>query len=341
MESWEKFMKICLVTRFFNLRNGGIGRFSMELLEALKKKGVEVVPISTSRKGTSGHVVYSFVDLALKLPRNCDVYHCLTPMEAIYVPKNVSVVTFHDFIPWKHVNEIDTHYVRGSTRLFQGLMSKSIFALSAKIAARCSLIVCNSEQTKKEVIEYLNVDESKVSVIRFGIDRSLKPAVHEHKKYRIGILCFLDQRKRIDLLIKSFQNADIDAELVIGGTGADYPRLKRLAGDDARIQFAGFVPDEKLNDYYNSLDLFVFPSKIEGYGLPIVEALACKKPVVVLRDAIIPNDVKANCTVVDNLTDFFKNPKPTANIEAAYNFSRLHDWDKCVEDYIACYKRLS
>jgi hypothetical protein len=75
----------------------------MEMLEALKKRSLDVGTVSTRREGTSGHVVYSLFELAWKLPRRCDVYHCLTPMEAIYAPKNISVVTFHDFIPWKHV----------------------------------------------------------------------------------------------------------------------------------------------------------------------------------------------------------------------------------------------
>lgn len=334
-------MKICLVGRFFDLRNGGIGRFSMEMLEALNKRSLDVVPVSTTREGTSGHVIYSLFELAWKLPRRLDVYHCLTPMEAIYAPKKISVVTFHDFIPWKHVDNTDTHYVRGSMRSVKGLMSKSVFAFSARVAARCSLIICNSEQTRLEVIEYLNVPESKVSVIRFGIDRNLKPSLVKHDKYRIGTLSNLDQRKRVDLLIKAFLEVNVDGELVIGGSGNDYHRLKSLSRDDKRIKFVGFVPQEKQTDFYNSLDFFVFPSKIEGYGLPIVEAMACKKPVIVLSDAIIPEDVKSNCTVVDNLTDFLKNPQLIKDIETAYLFAKQHDWDRCAEDYITLYKRLA
>jgi glycosyltransferase involved in cell wall biosynthesis len=333
-------MKICLVGRFFDLRNGGIGRFSMEMLEALRRRNHEVVSVSTRREGTSGHVIYSLFDLAWKLPRGCDIYHCLTPMEAIYAPKKISIVTFHDFIPWKHVNDTDTHYVRGSMRSLKGLMSKSVFALSSKIAVKCSLIVCNSEQTKREVIEYLNVDKSKVTVVRFGIDQNLKPSGKKDNIFRIGTLSYLDQRKRIDLLIKAFLEADVVGELVIGGTGTDFARLENAAKGDKRIKFLGFVPEEKQADFYNSLDIFVFPTKIEGYGLPIVEALACNKPVIVLNDAILPEDVKTHCTIAENLVDFLKNPQPTKDIEAGYTFAKMHDWDKCVDEYINLYQRL-
>jgi glycosyltransferase involved in cell wall biosynthesis len=333
-------MKIGLIARFFDLRNGGIGRFSMEMLNALNKRGYDVVPVSTNREGTSGHVIYSLMDLAFMLPRGCDIYHCLTPMEAIYSPKNISVVTFHDFIPWKHVNDVETHYVGGSMRKLKGWMSKSVFAFSTKIAAGCSLVACNSEQTRKEVIEFLHLDESKVSVVRFGISRNLKPGTKKDSKYRIGTLSYLDQRKRIGLLIKAFLEADVDGELVIGGTGVAYPRLKEMAKGDQRIKFLGFIPEEQQTDFYNSLDLFVFPSKIEGYGLPIVEAFACGKPVVILRDAIIPDEIKSRCTVVDDLADFLKIPKPNQRVEANYAFAKLHNWDTCVDEYINLYRRL-
>jgi glycosyltransferase involved in cell wall biosynthesis len=334
-------MKICLVGRFFDLRNGGIGRFSTEMLNGLKGRGYEIIPVSTKRHGTAGHVVYSFFDLALRLPRGCDVYHCLTPMEAIYAPKKRSVVTFHDFIPWLNVNNTDTHYVQGSMRLAKSLLSKEIFKTAAKIAGRCSLIACNSTQTRKEVIELLGVSESRVSVVRFGISPGLEPQEKKDGIFRMGTLSYLDPRKRIDLLIQAFLAANMDGELVIGGTGTDEARLKKLANEDKRIKFAGFVPEERQAEFYNSLDLFVFPSKIEGYGLPIVEAMACKKPVVVLRDSIMPEEVKVNCTVVESLTEFLKDPRPLEKIEAGYAFARLHDWNTCIDEYLKLYERLA
>jgi glycosyltransferase involved in cell wall biosynthesis len=334
-------MKICLVARYFDLRNGGIGRFSMEILEALKRTSYEVVPVSTHREGTSGHVIYSLVDLAFRLPKGCDVYHGLTPMEAVYAPKKITVTTFHDFIPWKHVDETDTHYVRGSMRSLKGFLSKSVFSLSARIAARSAVIACNSEQTKREIIEYLNVNESKISVVRFGISRNLQPGHKSDGRYRIGTLSYLDQRKRIDRLIKAFLEADVDGELVIGGIGEAEAQLKKLAQNDPRIKFPGFIPEEKQADFYNSLDLFVFPSKIEGYGFPIIEAFACGKPVVVLLDSIIPEEIKSRCTVVDNLADVLKNPPPEWHIEENLAFARLHDWDNCAAEYLRLYQKLS
>jgi glycosyltransferase involved in cell wall biosynthesis len=333
-------MRICLVTRFFDLRNGGIGRFSTEMLAGLKKRGYDIVPVSTNRKSSIGRVIYSTVDLAFKLPRNCDVYHCLTPLEAIYVRKKSGVVTYHDLIPWAHLKDVETHYAQGWTKAMRRLGSKYFFKTAAKIASRCRVITCNSEYTKKELVEHLGVNESKVSIVRFGVSQNLQPEPKKDNIFRIGTLSYLDPRKRIDLLIQAFLAADVDGELVIGGVGKDYHRLKRLARHDRRIKFPGFIPEEKLPEFYNSLDFFVFPTKIEGYGLPIVEAFACKKPVILLSDVIATNEIKSRCTLADNLADFLRNPKIDRDIEANYLFARTHNWDACVQEYLNLYQQV-
>jgi glycosyltransferase involved in cell wall biosynthesis len=333
----DKSMKICLVTRFFDLRNGGIGRFSMEMLKGLQNRGYDIKQVSTNRQGYIGHVVYTAIELAYGMPKGCDIYHCLSPMEAIYTPKKLSVVTFHDFIPWLHVDPADVH---GRVRRLRKRLSRYYFQTTVKIASRGSQIACHSELTRRELIEHLGVDESKVSIIRYGINPNLEPVKKKDDVFRIGTLSYLDQRKRIDLLIRAFLDANVDGELVIGGSGVDHSRLKEMAGEDKRIKFLGFVPEDKMTDFYNSLDVFVFPTKVEGYGLPIIEALACRKPVVVLSDAYMPDEVKMHCTVVDNLKDFLKNPKPLQNIDAGYAFAKTHDWNNCVDQYLGLYRRI-
>jgi glycosyltransferase involved in cell wall biosynthesis len=331
-------MKVCLLTRFFSLRNGGIGRFSMEVRSRLHNKNITIVPMETHMGGMVGLFIYSAFEIPLRLPRDCNIYHCMTPLEAVHVPKNKSIVTFHDLIPWLHLNEIETHY---SSSSITGIASRNYFKFAAHRAAKCAAIVSNSEQTRREVIEYLGVPELKTSVIRFGIRPDLEPRSNKKNIFRVGTLSYLDKRKRIDLLIKAFLEANIDGELVIGGTGVDESRLKSLAGDDKRIKFLGFVADEKLVEFYNSLDYFIFPTKMEGYGLPIVEAFACKKPVVVLQDAVIPDEIKSKCIVVENLTEFLRGPVKSSNIESNYTFAKEHDWEKCVESYIKVYEKVA
>jgi glycosyltransferase involved in cell wall biosynthesis len=330
-------MKICLLTRYFSMQNAGIGRFSLELKKGLEKRGFSIYPVETKSKGMTGLFFHTSMGIAFKIPKNLNIYHSLTPLESIYIPKAKSVVTFHDLIPWLHSGETTSHY---SGDKISGLISKYYFKYASTKAAQCAAVVCNSEQTKMEVIEHLKVPESRVLVIRLGIDPGLVPLPRKDKIFRIGTLSYLDRRKRIDVLIKAFLDADVDGELVIGGAGSDELRLKQSAGNSSKIKFLGFIPDEKLNDFYSSLDYFVFPSKIEGYGLPIIEAFACKKPVVVLNDALIPEEIKSRCVVMENLADFFRNMKMPDNLENNYAFAKEHTWDNCVEQYIKIYQSL-
>jgi glycosyltransferase involved in cell wall biosynthesis len=333
---------ICLISRFFNLNNAGIGRFSMEIKNGLVKRGYPVTAIETKHRSDAGYFVYTAWELAYKIPKNQAVYHCLTPMEAIFAPKERTIVTFHDLIPLLHLDNLDTHYAQGRLKTIKKYLSNKWFGRAAKKAAKCAFVVCDSEQTKNEVIRYLGVDENKVIVIRLGIARGLEPVKKQDTIFRIGTLSYLDKRKRIDLLIDAFLKARIDGELIIGGSGPDKERLVVLAAGDKRINFSGFIPEEKMNDFYNSLDYFVFPSKSEGYGLPIVEAFACKKPVIVLNDGLIPNELKSRCRIVDNLLECLKKRscESIEMIEDNYRFANTHNWDTCIEKYLDIYRQV-
>ena len=151
------------------------------------------------------------------------------------------------------------------------------------------------------------------------------------------------KRKRIDLLIKSFLDADMeDSQLLIGGNGVEKENLQKLAGDDPRIKFMGFVADEEMNDFYNSLDVFVFPTAEEGYGMPIVEAMACAKPVVTLDDGIIPTNIKERTTITtkENLADTLKNREFNCDIKANIEFYKQHSIDSISDRLVKIYEKI-
>ena len=156
----------------------------------------------------------------------------------------------------------------------------------------------------------------------------------------------LDRRKRVDLLVTAFKKSKIDGELVLGGRGIDEQGLKDLAQGDPRIKFLGFIPDNELVDLFNSLDIFCFPTSIEGYGLPIVEAMACRKPVIVLRDAIMPLEVKGRCIIVDDLNIVFGNLTSLeslckgVDLEDNYKWAKSHNWDTTISEYLKLYKEV-
>ena len=80
-------------------------------------------------------------------------------------------------------------------------------------------------------------------------------------------------------LIGEFDNL----RYILGGSGEDRPRLERLIKGlniEDRVVMTGFIPDEEIPDYYNLCDIFIMPSKKEGFGIVFLEAMACGKPVI-------------------------------------------------------------
>jgi len=337
-------MRICLLSRFFDLRNAGIGRYSMELLRGLREQGLEVRTVSQDGgiplgEGRMKYLVYTAFEIRFKIPSS-DIYHACTPMETIHAPKPLTVF-FHDFIPMLYSREVETHYASGFLEKFRRWFD-NYFRMACSIAVKkADALITQSEHTKRELIREFGVEEDDVRVIRHGIRPDLKPRPKIDDTFRVGTLSYLDPRKRIDLLIKAFLEADVDGELVIAGTGIDYPRLKALARGNPKVKFLGFVPDEKLVDFYNSLDVFVFPTKVEGYGLPAVEAMACKKPVVTLSDSIIPSDVKDRTIVVEDITEWLRNPDFSGiNLNENYKFAKSHSWERCVKEHIKVFQKI-
>jgi glycosyltransferase involved in cell wall biosynthesis len=333
-------MKICLLSRFFDLKtNSGIGRVGIEVRDRLIKRGHTVTTLQVKSESHLDYLKYTAWDLR-HLPE-ADIYHSITPMESIWLNKNKSVSTILDLIPILHANKAGA---RMNLNPVNRLLGAGYFKFGVQQAVKCKHIVTISKETKADLVRLFDVPENKITVLYPGIREDLEPKESWHPRFTIGYLGQLDHRKRVHLLIKAFKAANINAELLIAGTGPDEQKLKELAGADNRIKFLGFVPDDKICDFYNSIDLFCFPTACEGFGLPIVEAMACEKPVLVLADAIIPMNIKDKCyfTHSDKFNEMLQNLKQSWDLnwvgtrapsKVAYNypFAKSCTWDRYVD----------
>lgn len=340
----EKFieMNICLLTRYFDLRNHGLGRVSMEVRDGLVRKGHKVSTISTDGNSLYSYFLYTSMGIPLRLlGKNFDVYHAITPMEGMWLPKDKSVVTFHDLFQITDRDKLGSGI--GYSK-WKNLVGTKYFEFVVNVAKRCRRVVAVSEKTKEDLVKFLGVPESKIRVIRSGIYPQLEPEPKSDNKFRIGYMGQLDRRKRVNILIDAFKKSKLD-ELVLAGGGVDEEPLRTLAGGDKRIKFVGIIT-EKHEDFYNSLDVFILPTWLEGYGLPIVEAMACKKPVIVLGDAKIPWEVKRRCIIVDKLDYVLGNKEylericKGVDIEDNYKWAKSHTWEKTVDEYIKVYEEV-
>lgn len=336
-------MKVCLLTRRPALDSGGIGRVSIELRDGLVRRGNSVRTVSANKLDLVSYFKYAFFDNWFRMPKGYDVYHAITPMETIWIPKDKGIATILDIIPIVHP---EMHGAGMAGNRVKYTIGRVCFTIGCKQAAKCRYVACISEYVKQEFIEHFAVDENKVRVIKLGIRSDLVPMGKRDKIFRLGYLGQLDRRKRVDLLVASFKGSRIEGELVLGGGGIDELGLRELARGDPRIKFLGFIPDDGLAEFYNSLDVFCFPTSIEGYGLPPVEAMACKKPVIVLEDAIIPWEVKKRCIIVEDLGEAFSNLSSLENLcksvdyEDNYKWAKLHNWDTTISEYIKLYKEV-
>jgi len=336
-------MNVCLLTRFFDFRGTGVSRIATEVKTELERMGHFVHPISTNGTNLYTYFWYTGVQIPCRLPRrNVDVYHALATLEAMWLPRHKSVATFLDLFTTTNPERAGSGMGYNKLKLAIG---RWYFDLGSKLAVRCRFLTCISDKTKQDMIQFLHIPESKIHTIHLGIPNDLEPQPRKHSRFIIGTLGQLDKRKRVDLLIRQFKASRIDADLVIAGQGMDYPLLKELADEDPRIRFLGLVPNEKLCEFYNSLDLFVFPTFLEGWGLPPVEAMACEKPVVIMDDAIMPHEVRSRCVSVENLTPMFDDygflSSAIASVDytANYQWAKSHTWQKCVEQYTQLYRQ--
>ncbi len=330
-------MKICLLARHIGLEGAGVGRVAEELYKRLVSRGHTVYKMEVKGDSLYEYFKFTALDTRLNLPRNYDVYHAISPMESILLPRDRSIVTFCDLFLLTHPDR--TGAGLGQSRIKRWI-GEQYWKFACHQAIKCRFITCISEQTKQHIKDYLGVG---AQVIRPGISPSLVPQKKSDAIFRVGYLGQLDRRKRVDLLVKAFKDSYIQGELVIAGKGIDRAMLEKLADGDSRIKFLGFVPDDKLPQFYNSLSMLVSTTWLEGLGLPLIEAFACRKPVVVLEDAVIPEEIKSRCVVTNNLTNFL-NVLPICRFEKVQEnqeFAESFNWGNFVTEHEKLYKEIS
>lgn len=163
---------------------------------------------------------------------------------------------------------------------------------------RARHVLADSEATKKDLIDIWQVPAGKITVLYSGVSAGFQPVTDPDKvaavraKYSLGQAPYIlsvgtiQPRKNYQMLIRAFEAvaARWPHNLVIaGGKGWLYDEVLAEAGRlglENRVQFAGFVDDADLPALYSAASLFVFPSLYEGFGLPLLEAMACGVPVI-------------------------------------------------------------
>jgi len=205
------------------------------------------------------------------------------------------------------------------------LYRKTLLPISSRLSDK---IITISEHAKKDIIRYLNAEEAKIEVIYCAPNKRYqlldKVICGEYLKNKFSIfgdfILFVgqirDPNKNIMAIINAFnkirQKVHKKYKLVLVGKidSSCRPILKVVEdlGLERDIVFTGYVDDEDLPYFYNAATIFLFPSLAEGFGIPVVEAMACGCPVLtslnsamseIAKDAAVL--VNPNC--VDDIAD--------------------------------------
>lgn len=174
-------------------------------------------------------------------------------------------------------------------------------------------VIVPSEYVKTELCELCAYDENRVTVIPEGVDAHFAPRPLElvaHAVRDFGLpsdyLLFvgtLEPRKNLGTLLNALSRCRSELPLVLvgwSGWGDSYfqGELKRL-GLEGRVFFPGYVDDAQLALLYSGAVAFLYPSLYEGFGLPVLEAMACGCPVVCSNAASIPEVAGASALLAD------------------------------------------
>jgi glycosyltransferase involved in cell wall biosynthesis len=206
--------------------------------------------------------------LDLPLPSRATLFHGLNQRLPRKLPRR-AVATFHDLFM------LTGDY---STPEFRRRFTQQ----AREAAQRADAIIAVSRFTARQVEELLGVDPARIHVVHHGV-RSFPPASLPKEKLILHTGA-IQARKNVARLVGAFERLPGDWRLALAGSAgygaaAILDRIERSPARE-RIEWHGYVPDSRLGELYARASIFAFPSLDEGFGMPVLEAMAAGVPVL-------------------------------------------------------------
>ncbi len=286
-------MKIGLLLHPYGEKSpGGLGRSIFEMAKNLveldrqnsytvyfKDEGMPRPPFAGAHwtyKGLGSRALW--LTGAFGMDRSLDAYVFFTPVIPFFLKPKRSIVFALDFAYWK---------MRRSWR--EKLSAGMLFLLHKYALRRADAVIAISEETKQDVIRLFGVPEERITVIQLsyvplGEEKEALPVPDDFFLFA-GVL---KERKNVAGIIKAFavfaRNNRSYNLLIAGKQGGAYAesltQLARELGVEERVRFIGYVTDGQLAYLYSKARALVFPSLIEGFGMPVLEAMHAGLPVI-------------------------------------------------------------
>ncbi len=240
--------------------------------------------------------------------RGCDLLHVTEP---VVIPRDNRVpriVTCYDLIPLV----LHKEYLGPEpwARVYCKWKDSQRYGTARRILAI-------SQATRSDLVRHLGISESLIDVAYLGVDHAQFRPEPEFENEQSSLMerynlkrpfCYyvgaFDSRKNVDLLIDSFAQAGLakDFDLVLAGAIMDKRQRQLLqlankANVASAVRLLGYVDQKDIAALYRACHVHVFPSKYEGFGLPVAEAMACGAPTVTTNATSIP-EITGNSAVL-------------------------------------------
>jgi glycosyltransferase involved in cell wall biosynthesis len=268
------------------------------------------------------------------------------------------VTTIYDLIPLIYSESLPST----ASRVYCYIMMRAAARKSRKV-------ITDSYHTQRDIVKYLKIPETKVKVIYGGVNENYRPVENERtlrkvkERYKTSekFIFYIGQwkpHKNILRLMRAFHKLKIKTgiphKLVIGGRkDPRYSEIPALARDlelEEDIIFSGYIPEEDLPALYSAAELFVLPSLYEGFGLPLLEAMACGTPVVSSNASSLP-EIARNAAIFVNpdsveeiaqaIQEVLKDRKLREKlIQKGLKRARLFTWEKTGRETLRVYEEV-
>jgi glycosyltransferase involved in cell wall biosynthesis len=266
-----------------------------------------------------------------------------------------SILTVHDL----SFLRVPQFFVPG----FRAYLEKAV----SRAVPRASHILADSESTRSDLMELFGIAPDRVTVLYPGVEPRFQPVrdVEELQRVRTHYdlpeqfvlgLSTLQPRKNFDGLIRAFAQLATQYEdlcvVVGGGRGwlyEDTLALPARLGLEGRVRFIGYVEDDDLPGLYSLATAFAFPSWYEGFGLPVLEAMACGIPAVAANNSSLPEVVGQAGLLIDAddtdalaraLARFLEDRALVAQlVTAGFEQARRFSWEVAATQLLGIYER--
>jgi glycosyltransferase involved in cell wall biosynthesis len=358
-------IKIALDCRDINIATTGTHTYLSELIAAFNKQHnnkvsfvfikpfIAVMPGSNAFAKLIRHFQFFFYK-QITLPiltfiNGASVLICTDYVAPVFMPGFKTIVVFHDAFFW----EYPQHYSALWLRMFK--------AVALAGAKKSMAVIAPSEYAKKQIALHTGISATHIKVvyeapktfaqITAQTKSQINPQISEPYFLHVGTLA---KHKNLPLLIEAFAKLDNHLKLVlVGGApssvhNSDVPNIKAAIQKhnlQNQVVLTGYLSNSEVANWYANALGYVFPSYNEGFGLPVLEAMQYKLPIIAANNTCLPEIAQAGAlyfdpTNTDQLASQMQaivnnSPAVKASIDAQPAVLQQFSWDKAAASFVA------